>query len=413
MRFAPNPSSDAKRGIEVTIDSIPIGGRFRLNHLPGLQSPADNKFGTMVEHGVGRCVVRIDKPKKHVNIRTGSGDAVEFESDRNKVTSYASDTAVEFLGEIVADILQETEDMRKKNSTKAAAKGERKRQTPKGNAKMDKINAASRSRKGRTLTEAPEAALPADMPDTPNPEVTIAGADDDTAVGTAVASDAPTPDPTPRTPSRPPVALTLPQKALVARWKLGVQRLSDLLKVDVAVGVMSDHRDKLGALYAEAIATATPLPHPAAVWAASGTTPAGLSGMDPAFDEMEFDIADDQVSSQNDNHNPTTEESTDMASKKKTAATKAAKSKSTKPHTPKSSKKENPCLDGCGKLVGGRFAQGHDAKYRGLILKVERGEMKQSELPDVMRKQGGKNGEALEFRKVADGLKCVNSVLAH
>ena len=55
---------------------------------------------------------------------------------------------------------------------------------------------------------------------------------------------------------------------------------------------------------------------------------------------------------------------------------------------PKAAKKaDNDCLCGCGAKVSGRFKMGHDATYKSKILKVERGQMKKSELPEKMQKE--------------------------
>jgi hypothetical protein len=45
--------------------------------------------------------------------------------------------------------------------------------------------------------------------------------------------------------------------------------------------------------------------------------------------------------------------------------------------TPKELK---PCACGCGEQTGGYFVQGHDARFKGWMLKIERGEAKKSEL---------------------------------
>lgn len=85
---------------------------------------------------------------------------------------------------------------------------------------------------------------------------------------------------------------------------------------------------------------------------------------------------------------------------KAAGAAKAAKT----PKEPKAAKPLNPCLDGCGAMVKGNFAMGHDAKLKSIILKVERGEKAQSEIPDVAQ-------DLIKFRKgevmeeVLDGKK--------
>lgn len=42
------------------------------------------------------------------------------------------------------------------------------------------------------------------------------------------------------------------------------------------------------------------------------------------------------------------------------------------------------CLCGCGLETGGKFCPGHDARVKGMLLKVERGEMKAADLPATL-----------------------------
>lgn len=49
----------------------------------------------------------------------------------------------------------------------------------------------------------------------------------------------------------------------------------------------------------------------------------------------------------------------------------------------KAPKPLNDCLDGCGAKVKGRFAMGHDAKLKSLILKIERGDEARDTIPEV------------------------------
>ena len=56
---------------------------------------------------------------------------------------------------------------------------------------------------------------------------------------------------------------------------------------------------------------------------------------------------------------------------KRRTATKTKKDTAPKtPKTPKAEKPLNECSCGCGAMVKGRFAQGHDAKLKGQLLKV-------------------------------------------
>ncbi len=72
----------------------------------------------------------------------------------------------------------------------------------------------------------------------------------------------------------------------------------------------------------------------------------------------------------------------------KKAAAKGGNGKSAVAAQPKAKKEKtlSPCKCGCGEQVTGHFAQGHDARFKGWLLKVERGEMKVEELNGVVRK---------------------------
>lgn len=78
---------------------------------------------------------------------------------------------------------------------------------------------------------------------------------------------------------------------------------------------------------------------------------------------------------------------------KESVAAKAARLKEAKaakpiPGATRTVKEKKPaklraCLDGCGTMVAGNFKMGHDAKLKSLILKVERGEALQSDIPEI------------------------------
>jgi hypothetical protein len=76
------------------------------------------------------------------------------------------------------------------------------------------------------------------------------------------------------------------------------------------------------------------------------------------------------------------------------------------PRSPKLKREKllKPCADDCGGMVGSKFRQGHDAKYKSMVLKVERGEMKIEELPTLMRQQ-------LKWETTENGLKCLNPIM--
>jgi len=56
------------------------------------------------------------------------------------------------------------------------------------------------------------------------------------------------------------------------------------------------------------------------------------------------------------------------------------------------------CGCGCGKPAARTFAQGHDAKAKSLLLKVQRGELKASALPSALRSPDLKKGDGLIAR---------------
>lgn len=61
------------------------------------------------------------------------------------------------------------------------------------------------------------------------------------------------------------------------------------------------------------------------------------------------------------------------------ATQKAERPKRTKPA---GDAKLHPCLDGCGAMVKGNFAMGHDAKLKSLLLKLEKGEATPELIPE-------------------------------
>lgn len=65
------------------------------------------------------------------------------------------------------------------------------------------------------------------------------------------------------------------------------------------------------------------------------------------------------------------------------AAAKAKEAAAARP--PKAPKQLNPCGDGCGEMVKGRFKQGHDSKFYSMLKKVIAGDMKFNDLPQIMR----------------------------
>lgn len=54
---------------------------------------------------------------------------------------------------------------------------------------------------------------------------------------------------------------------------------------------------------------------------------------------------------------------------------------------PKADAPLRPCACGCGDQVTAYFAQGHDARFKALMVKVERGALAVKDLPPAMQKQ--------------------------
>lgn len=83
------------------------------------------------------------------------------------------------------------------------------------------------------------------------------------------------------------------------------------------------------------------------------------------------------------------------ANKERVAA--LAAKKDAKPRTaPKAGKTTKPCACGCGDQVAGYFAQGHDARFKGWMTKVEQGTMRVEDLPKAVQK-------STEFKKKGAG----------
>lgn len=69
------------------------------------------------------------------------------------------------------------------------------------------------------------------------------------------------------------------------------------------------------------------------------------------------------------------------AAKGKAAATPGANGKAAKaPREPKAPKELKACFCGCGDTTGGTFVPGHDARFKGWLLKIEKGDEKKENL---------------------------------
>ena len=88
--------------------------------------------------------------------------------------------------------------------------------------------------------------------------------------------------------------------------------------------------------------------------------------------------------------NEATKKETTMSEKKQSkraakAAVLGARALPPLPKAPAKPKPTKPCACGCGESTKGTWAPGHDSNYRGWLLRVERGVLKLSEVPDFMR----------------------------
>ena len=81
--------------------------------------------------------------------------------------------------------------------------------------------------------------------------------------------------------------------------------------------------------------------------------------------------------------------------RQKDAKAKADRAEAKKEQTEASAaKRTKTCLCGCGGTTGGNFLPGHDARVKGMLLKVERGEAKAEDLPAVLLDHVGFEGDA-------------------
>lgn len=88
-----------------------------------------------------------------------------------------------------------------------------------------------------------------------------------------------------------------------------------------------------------------------------------------------------------------------VANKERVASLQDAKAKASAARAaapPKTDKPLRPCACGCGEQVTAYFAQGHDARFKGWMVKIEKGLMKVEDLPPMVRK-------SYEFKKRGDG----------
>lgn len=424
---------------EVQLASLPIGGRFRS------VSPYRTITGLVEDIYAGCVLVQLDGGPARVGFHTADGDDVEFNSKRSRRTYWAHEAPVEYVGidpnyetktgagsgsgsGVGADINSDTSESQsqlqrsleqKEVAMPRGIKGSGPKKVAKSTAKAQSTTAAKSATQPAARTSRRKTAPVPDVSNGPAP----AAAPTPTPVPVALIATAPT---TPKI------------VALFARWKMAVEKLGQLLRIDGPVDQARSQRDRIRAIYDEAVLSRVVLPTSIIQFADpvfadmelgnapdGGTSAGATGGMDGAGDNggavgiaptpEEQPEAQGGANANSDSEFQLTQENDDMPkrqAKVKTSRAKSAAGAASAART-KKPKSLHPCLCGCDAQVTGNFKQGHDARYRGAIMRVEREEMKESELPAIMRKSGGKDGEPLKFKQVANGIRCVNSRLSH
>jgi hypothetical protein len=367
MKISNNPTTEALRGVEMELASLPVGSRFQLS---GTHVGDPDRGGTLVDITQGRCVVRMDDrvaPRPVTFVDRTTGISHEFLS-----TSHARTSSLPHETPVIPVDDDSTEGANYMARTAAATlkavatrKANREAELAKSIAESNAANQKSMEKQAK----AEQAEVPKKV-----------------SAPVAPAAQPVTDQSSPK------------QQVLVTRWNFAITKLSDLLRVDTASEIVKAARDRISSIYDDSVSAKVVLPAPYFT--------------DPVFSTMDFTGLSEAPAS------ATTTEDEDMKKKlKKAPASATARAKSaaapkaaTTPRPAKVAKALNDCGCGCGEQVKGNFRQGHDAKYRSLILQVEREEIKQSALPKGMR---AKDGGRLEFKKVTDGFKCTNSLLNH
>lgn len=76
-----------------------------------------------------------------------------------------------------------------------------------------------------------------------------------------------------------------------------------------------------------------------------------------------------------------------VANDQRKASLEAKEESTTKEPKPVKTKAVGPCKCGCGGETTANFVQGHDARFKSWLLKIERGEMTKDQLPDGVAEQ--------------------------
>lgn len=169
-------------------------------------------------------------------------------------------------------------------------------------------------------------------------------------------------------------------KALIARLNFQYKSLADALEGDdKAKASICMTRLQNAIVEARRLHLAIPAP------------PESIASYDPLKELLDEDKAaraqeqtdkDAQKARQADTSERTTNRA--VAMERHTTEVKTAKAKGTSTAKPKSDKTLRPCLEGCGAMVAGNFAMGHDAKLKSLLIKVERGEKPLEDIPEIV-----------------------------
>lgn len=185
------------------------------------------------------------------------------------------------------------------------------------------------------------------------------------------------------------------RQAIVTRFKFQLKALQGALTDDNAKNVEIATK-RLVAIKGEADAADFQLPAPSDVGFGSLDEQVAADGALSAFDGYEF--AEAPAAAPATNGEVAAEDDPTMPKASKTAKERAKEAKAAKgaagvkaPRV-KKERVQKECLDGCGTLVYGKFAPGHDAKLKSLILKAERGE---AAVSDII----GDAADLVKFRK--------------
>lgn len=165
-------------------------------------------------------------------------------------------------------------------------------------------------------------------------------------------------------------------KALLTRYKFQLNALVN--GVDKAKETAGTRLPKI---FEDADKAGVHLPHPSVIGLDAAAESAVITDSTHEFSFEPVEVASAPSKAQKD-------DATQSARKAAVKAAKAEEKAAKPPKAPREKKEKtlNPCLDGCGQMVGGKFAPGHDAKLKSLIYKIERGDEPVSAIPEVSAK---------------------------